>query len=128
MKSESCYVVVEGSADAAALRRLLPTAVRRKCDFVIAKGKPAAVSDARTLLILSQEPVVVVLDADTLDVRQTEEEKSRIKGLLASVSRGAEFDVFFAVPNLDAVATDGRPVNHKPLVRDLVSFVETATR
>ena len=57
------YIVVEGQTDAAALRRILPTSIKEQCDFVIGNGKSAAISDARTILILSREPVALVVDA-----------------------------------------------------------------
>jgi len=125
MNNPLVYIVVEGSDDASILRRILPTAVKAKCGFVVAKGRSAAISDARTLLVLSKEPVALVVDADTTDNFEVEKQEATLRELLYSASAGIKCDVFLAVPSLTAILANHGPVNQIELVKKLVAFVNS---
>lgn len=126
MKSETLHVVVEGKSDAAILRRLLPNRVAAKCEFVIAGGKSSAISDARSLLVLSSEPIALVVDADTADSNAIAQQEETLRQLLRSGPRSSMAEVFLAIPSLEAIMQDHGPVNQIPLVKRIVEFVERA--
>ena len=119
------YIVVEGAADASALRRILPNEVKKQCDFVIGRGKSAAISDARTLLTISREPVALVVDADDADPTRVREQQKILKQLLESAASGIPCRAFLAVPNLDSIMANRGAVNQMPLVKEIVDFVKS---
>jgi len=118
------YIVVEGQADAAALRRVLPSSIRQKCDFVIGDGKSAAISDARTILALAKEPVALVVDADDIDPSRIAEQQKTLNQLLQSAASGTPCEAFLVIPNMDSIMAHRGPVNQMPIVRALISFVK----
>jgi hypothetical protein len=125
MNNPILYVVVESSRDASILRRFLPTAVKAKCGFVVAQGRSAAISDARTLLVLSKEPVALVVDADTTNISEIKKQEATLRKLLHSASAGIKCDVFLAVPSLTEIWSNHGPVNQIELVKKLIAFVDS---
>ena len=121
------YIVVEGQNDASALRRILPPAIKEKCDFVIGDGKSSAISDARTILALSREPLVLVVDADDSDINRVEEQWKTLNQLLQSAASGTPFSVFLAFPNMEYIMAHRGPVNHMPIVKEIVAFVKSVS-
>jgi len=119
------YIVVEGRNDAAALRRILPPAITEKCNFVVGNGKSSAISDARTILAMSREPLVLVVDADDNDINRVEEQRKTLNQLLQSAASGTPCSVFLAVPNMDVVMENRGPVNQMPIVKQIVEFVRS---
>lgn len=122
------YLVVEGRTDAEILRRFLPRSLQQHYKLVIGDGKSSAISDARTLLTLSREPVALVVDADTTDPDQVREEESTTRQLLQSASAGINCEVFLAVPNLEGIRQNHGAVNQIPLIRNLVRFIRENSR
>lgn len=127
MKAETLYIVVEGKNDAGCLRRLLPRRILARCEFVVAQGKSSAISDARTLLVVSETPVALVVNSDTEEVEAVAQERDTLEQLLPTTSRYSNSGVFLAVPTLDALARRYNTVNQIPLVKDLVQFADAVT-
>lgn len=124
MSKEHVYVVVESPVNSQALRRLLPAALVRICDFVVGRGRSAAVSDARTLLVLGKQRVALVLDAGTDDREKVKEQYDILSQLMRTAPGSFESGVFLAIPRVKEVLQDGTPVNQRPLVKDLVRFLK----
>jgi hypothetical protein len=122
------YIVVEGKSDAAALKRFLPPAIKAKCRFIVGKGRSSAISDARTLLVLSKEPVALVVDADTNDPSQLKKQKTTLRQLLQSAAAGINCEAFLAIPTMDSIVAKHGPVNEIPLIIELTEFVKSNTQ
>lgn len=113
-------LVVEGSSALALLKKNLPKSTLAKCRFVVGDGRSSAISTARTLLTLGDEPLGLILDADDDGV---DRQQTVIGDLLDKASHGQPFKVFFAVPNLDCVFRSNLPVNKIPLISQIRDFV-----
>lgn len=98
------HVVVEESVDAELFNRLLADleSVERP-RVVAAGGKMSCVSMARSILVLKREPVVVVVDADTLESDVIEEQRGYLEFEMRAVSTSAEWRVFVIKPELEAL-------------------------
>ena len=97
------YIIAEGSTDAFILKRLLPEELLAKTRVVTADGSSAAVSDARTILALSKEPVALVVDANTDNKRVIAQRHENLTHLLTRAAPGIPCGVFFAVPTIETV-------------------------
>jgi hypothetical protein len=120
------YLVSKSSDDAAILRRMLPAAIRRTIDFVVADDDPvAAISTARTLLALGGQPVGLVVDAYTRDTTQIRSKRRTIEALLERAATSIPWKLFIAVPDLHHVWNTRLAVNQIPLGREIREFVRT---
>ena len=98
------HVIVEGTSDQVLLKKLvndLETTVQIR--FHVAGGKPSAHTLARTLQVRLEEPVALVLDADTNDNRMAEEEQSMYESYLNFSSKGVPFTVILVRPCIEAI-------------------------
>jgi len=102
------YVVTEGDADARILRRLLPDELTQDAKFVVAGGRSAAESLARSLRIAKQAPVALVFDTDTTDQESVDEQREFLESYLKHGSGAAPFEVFPAVPQIETVFFEDR--------------------
>ena len=118
------YIVTEGSSDTGFLRTLLSPAIQRRARFVSGSGKSASISDARTILSIENRALALVLDADTSDRQEAKSERMRIRDLLGSASSGKPFEIFLAIPRLDPYDEQGKRLDHKDLIDDLIRFVK----
>lgn len=100
----NCMILVEGETDAAILRRLLaPPRVGDTAEIVVGGGSSSVVSLARSYLITRPEPVAVVVDADTTDLRRAGERRSDIVALLHMVAPSSRSEVFMAIPSIEMI-------------------------
>ena len=97
------YVVTEGQSDARILKRLLPQAVVEGTEFVVGAGRYSAQSLAATILAVKRRPVALVVDADTEDELAIREQAEFLRELLRQTAAGIPFEVFTAVPEMEAV-------------------------
>jgi hypothetical protein len=96
------YIVTEGSLDEKLLQRLLP--VKLLCDVgIVAAGSLSSVTSmSRSLAVKRQVPLLIIVDADSVESRLIEERRSELKYIVAGVSI-AVVEVIMAVPQLEAV-------------------------
>jgi hypothetical protein len=97
------YLVAEGELDIKLLQRLLPAEIVAQTEFVAAGGAYAARSMAGTLLAERMRPVALVVDSDTQDEQSVREKRETIVSLLRQASASTPFEVFMAVPSVEAV-------------------------
>lgn len=97
------FIVTEGPFDAQLLHRLLPSDLLENVQIAVAGGKVAAARLSESLLRTHRAPVALVIDADTTEPHRVDALRKRYRDLLASKAPGAPFDVFLAVPELEAV-------------------------
>lgn len=92
-------VVVEGRYDAAIMRTLIDAAQLRDVKVVSGQGKSSAMSLAKSIAVSRSEHVAVVVDADTRDARQIDEQRRTFSDLQASANHYTR--LFLAVPTLE---------------------------
>lgn len=117
------YVVVDSELGAEVLRRVLPSHDRSELALVTGIATDDALSMAHTLHFSRQAPVVLVIDARTVDEDSIEEQRDMIGDLLPSIGPpGVEARVVMAVPDV-AVA-----LFHAPEVLERVAGVRLTER
>jgi hypothetical protein len=124
----SIYLVANSSEDSALLRQMLPPAIRREIQFVVADDPSSAISTARTLLALGGKPVGLVVDAGTTDPAQIASQCQTIAALLGSAAANLPSAVFVAVPDLHQAWANRAAANRIPLAQEIKAFVEDAGR
>jgi hypothetical protein len=94
------YILVEGSADAEFLQRLLPPEVLKDAEIVVAGGSSGIPSLAHTLLVRRKKPIAVVMDADSIDSDMIDERQTGTEDRAADAS--VPVKVIVAVPEIEA--------------------------
>lgn len=102
------YLVVEGNADKYILSRLLPEEVTSKCKFVVSNGYNTAISKARSILVSSNLPVSLFVDADMIDSIKVAEKRDFLCQSLNLVADSSRFQVFLFVPEIERVFFSNR--------------------
>lgn len=95
------YVLAEGMTDVLLLRRLLHKRTTADVEFVAAGEKSAAISLAQSLLVARLQPVVVVMDADSVVMERVREQENIYFDLLQPHAMGVPFRVLLAVPAVE---------------------------
>lgn len=93
------FLVVEGPSDAAVMRTLVTAAEIPDVAVIPGGGKSSAMSLAKSLAVSRVARVAVLVDADTRDPRQIDEQRrtfSDLQGSAAGLTR-----LFLAVPTLE---------------------------
>ena len=96
------YVFVEGATDAEFLRRILPPEVLQHAEIVPAGGSSGIPSLARTVLVRRKKPIVVVMDADSMDPDAIEERQQSTEELIRAADGSIPVKVVVAVPEIEA--------------------------
>jgi hypothetical protein len=90
------FLVVEGASDAAVMRTLITAAQIPDMAVISGQGKSSAMSLAKSLAVSRAARVAVLVDADTRDPRQIDEQRrtfSDLQGSAVGLTR-----LFLAVP------------------------------
>ncbi|MCU0352568.1 MAG: toprim domain-containing protein [Cytophagales bacterium] len=93
------YIITEGSIDAAVVEKLV--ANRPDVKTVASSGYSSAIAMANALL-LRNEQVILVLDADTENQEAIHEKYAFVTAMLKRVADESQFKIFFMVPSMDA--------------------------
>ncbi len=96
-------IVVEGRSDAILLRRLLSKHEAIPLRFYAAQGRESLATLGRNILVHEGAPVLVVMDADTLDPRRAVEDCRMVEILLRRFSAEDQSAAFAFVPELEVV-------------------------
>lgn len=102
------YVVTEGKDDVLILERCLPEDVVKRVTFVPGMGSYAAMSMAATLLPVKKCPLALVLDADTMNESAILERQEFLRSFLRAAAGDIPFEVFLAVPSIEAILFQDR--------------------
>lgn len=97
------YIVVEEPYDANILRSTLPRQTLRNTHLVVGGCKSSGISLARSLISDRGEPLLLVMDADTVNKEAIIEQEKELRELLGAVSINTPYDVVLAVPELEVV-------------------------
>lgn len=101
--SSRITIVVEGQSDAILLRKLLPDTLARVSRFFAGGGRAALATVARNVLTDEGGPLLIVMDADTLDHSQADLNGSMVRATLRRFSAAEGIDVFAFVPEQEIV-------------------------
>ena len=96
-------IVVEDQLDAAILRSILNQTHSEGMRYYSAAGRLSPVTVGRNLLVHEKNPVLVVVDSDTLDPRQSADIASMAGALLGAVAPETRFAVFAFVPEFEVI-------------------------
>lgn len=96
-------VITEGQTDIDILKRVLPPRLTKEIEFVAGGGWSGAQSSAVTILAKKQIPVALVIDADTNDEQTLQEKLDVSRWSLNQAAAQVPFEVFLAVPEIEAV-------------------------
>lgn len=99
----STYIVVEGSHHFNILMHLLPDESTQGIKFVVSGGNNSAPSLSTTLLMEKHIPLVLLLDADTVDEAQVQTRRSTLESLLNRAPPDTPRAVLLAVPEIEGV-------------------------
>lgn len=106
------FLVVEGPSDAAVMRSLITAAEIPDVAVISGRGKSSAMSLAKSLAVSRAARVAVLVDADTRDPRQIDEQRRTFEDLQGSAAGLTQ--LFLAVPTLE-----------EELFPDVDTFVKT---
>lgn len=79
------YIVIEGSLDEKLLQRLLPAKLLCDVGIVAAGSLSSVTSMSRSLAVRRQVPLLIIVDADSVESRLIEERRSELKYIVAGV-------------------------------------------
>lgn len=102
----TCHIVTEGHTDALLLTELLKPEFdtdHNGIHIIEAGGRSGADSFARSVLATRDEPVALVVDADTVDPEGVVERRSFLEHSLGQVALHDRWKVFLVVPCLEAL-------------------------
>ena len=97
------YVFVEGEQDVAILKKLLPAKLLKDVEILAGGGVYGASTLAASFLAKRQQPVALVLDADTNDEHLIYERYDLARWSLEQASVNTPFEVLIAKPSIEAV-------------------------
>ncbi|MFN6483830.1 MULTISPECIES: hypothetical protein [unclassified Nostoc] len=107
------YIITEGNQDIIILKRLLPQSIIQEIKFIDGSGQYGARSLASTILVARSIPVALVTDADTEDDSLVSEQLDALNYLLSQASPGIPFKVLLAVPEIEIILLQNRPLIEK---------------
>ncbi len=96
----SRFIVVEGKLSRFLLESVLPEDVVFESKFIVGSSYTNTLSKARTLLVSSDLPVFLIVNADTTDRAAIEEKEEFIQQFLGQLSSPEHFDIFIAIPEI----------------------------
>jgi hypothetical protein len=99
----SLSIVVEGRSDETLLKRLLIQPAHVEFRFYASEGRVALETIGRNILVHRGGPVLVVLDAETLNPFKAEEERGMARFLLERFSTPENCDALAFVPALKVI-------------------------
>lgn len=97
------YIVVEGLSDADILRVILPPKTRYSSHILVGGGKSSGVSLARSLISDRGDPLLLVMDSDTVHHEAILEQEKGMRELLGAVAINTPYDVILAIPQLEVI-------------------------
>lgn len=102
------YIITKDNFGAALLKRTLPPEFAHEVEFVVGGSGSAAISMARSLLVRRQMPVVLVLDADSVDPNTIRDRQDSATTALLEVSINTPVKVILVAPELEALFFERR--------------------
>lgn len=99
---KSVYIFVEGPNDAEFLRRILPAELLTDAEVVTVDKGSGMPSLASSVLLRRKKPILVVMDADSLNPNLIEERQASTEELIRMANSSIPVKVVVAVPAMEA--------------------------
>jgi hypothetical protein len=104
------YVLTEGQTDARLFGLLLRNRSETEFTVVPAGGKSATISLGQSMLIARQQPVALIIDADSISPEGIREQELLYHDMLSSPSMGTPFLLLLAVPEIEYVFFESKAI------------------
>jgi len=110
-------IITEGEFDSDLLKRLLLThsVNGAKFEFTVAGGFSYAISLARSILMMGQTTLILVLDTDTLELQGIEEKKALVESYLNASVYSENFKLILARPEFEIIFFEDKKLLEKML-------------
>lgn len=105
---KSPIIIVEGEADKLILEHFLPEDVLSTVDIVVAPGRTAAQTLARSILSSAVRPVILLLDSDTIEPQRLSEFREMVEYSLREASSGFKYRLVLAVPTIEILLIEDK--------------------
>jgi len=97
------YIICEANFDTQLLKAVLPKELLNNVEVVNADTISNIKSLARSLIVRRQVPVVIVVDADSVDPDLIQERCNNIQKIVESVSINTPVKVILAIPEMETI-------------------------
>ncbi|WP_293152681.1 MULTISPECIES: hypothetical protein [unclassified Microcoleus] len=97
------YIVCEGNFDAQLLKIAIPEKLLNDVEVVAAGGGYAINSLARSLVVRRQVPVMIVVDADSVEPELVQQRLKDIEEIVGGVAANTPVKVVMAVPEIEII-------------------------
>jgi hypothetical protein len=118
------FLVVEGRAAASLLKKNLSKRGLKKIRLVEGQGRSSALSLARSILITHHTPVILLMNADTVNPDRLREQEDLLNMLLSNSAVHTPFKLLLATPDLETMPAKSL----MNLLAQIDTFVESAHR
>jgi hypothetical protein len=118
------YIVTEKNSTAETLKNILPQSLVAEITIATMTTTSSAISLAGTLMAERSRPVLLVIDAETVDSASIHDRRDTIRGILLSASSGEPYDVFLAAPTVESIGVEYNP-QQNPLIQEIINFLTT---
>lgn len=106
-------VITEGVWDVKLLQELLPSEIVKNAKFISSNGYSSAISKAKSIALRLQNPIILVLDADTYDKSETDEKKEQIEFVFRSLGVSEQIKIFLFQPFIEVIFFESENVKKK---------------
>jgi hypothetical protein len=118
------YIVTEKNSTAETLKKILPQSLVAEITIATMTTTSSAISLAGTLMAERSRPVLLVIDAETVDSASIRDRRDTIRGILLSASSGEPYEVFLAAPTVESIGAEYNP-QQNPLIQEIINFLMT---
>lgn len=118
--SSGVTFVVEGRSDAVLFKKLLSETSSLGFRFFVGGGRASLATVARNILAHEGGPLVIIMDADTLDLAQADSNCLMVRAALRSFSAAGGVEVFAFVPEQEVVFFEAPSVLQRRFGKDRV--------
>ncbi len=101
-------IITESDADRKLLMAILPKKYRTRVEFASGNGRSSAQSLAQSVLVVTERPVVLVLDSDTTDRESIEDLRGLIDFGMRAAAAGKPYKLILAEPEIEILLVSGK--------------------
>jgi hypothetical protein len=110
---DKIIVLTESTFDVDILKRLLPTSILEKTEFIPSMGFSGAISKAKSLAIQVSNRIILVLDSDTVNENEVLEKKDQLEYIFESIGKEENVDVFLFTPEIEVIFFESNAIQNK---------------
>jgi hypothetical protein len=118
------FLVVQGEADMPMLRKHISKQALKKLKILNGSERSSALSLARSILITHHTPVILLMNADTVNPDRLREQEDLLNMLLSNSAVHTPFKLLLATPDLETMPAKSL----MNLLAQIDTFVESTHR